>query len=201
MSCGRTQLLGTVTTNASIIEGAYRQIAPHVILYICCRHPLFPHTPPSTANTEDAFVARTQQQTSCICALSSRAQTRACTFSGEFKNTQLVAPFRSTGLANLLRCAVSAVQLKLHASAYVCARGRVAQCAQLGTGLIDLCLLYENTTRKAARVAATGGELPADRAVFVAEGQHGLVDAAAQDQGHVRDCLQAERCGPGRRHV
>ena len=30
-------------------------------------------------------------------------QTLTCTFSGEFKNTQLVAPFRSTGLANLRR--------------------------------------------------------------------------------------------------
>ena len=31
----------------------------------------------------------------------------ACTFSGEFRNTQLVAPFKSTGLANLLACVVS----------------------------------------------------------------------------------------------
>lgn len=181
--------------------GAYRQIAPHVVLHVRCRHPLFPHMPPSTSDLQPGLVARAQQPMSRSHALICRAQALACTFSGEFKNTQLVAPFRSTGLANLLRCAVSAVQAKLRLSAYVCAQGKVARLAQPDTGLVVLCLLYDNTTRKAARVAATGQEPPADRAVFVAEGQHGLVDAAAQDQRHVRNCLQAERRRAGRGHV
>ena len=43
-------------------EGAHRQIAPHVVLHIRCRHPLFPHIPPSTACVEPALVARTHSQ-------------------------------------------------------------------------------------------------------------------------------------------